>query len=100
MIFIKGRSSLAFRIPLVFTLIMFTGTVFESLFPEHWDVWQKALLVGGLVGLIVFIFGKIGFLEKRIPLWLGISILITGFVLSVVLTTIIEKQAIMNWISA
>ncbi|MFD1356959.1 hypothetical protein ACFQ4X_03535 [Fictibacillus halophilus] len=84
---------MALRIPLVFTLIMFTGTVLESLFPEHWDVWQKALLVGGLVGLIVFIFGKIGYLEKRMPLWLGISILITGFILSVVITTIIEKQA-------
>lgn len=84
---------MAFRIPLVFTLIMFTGTVLESLFPEHWDTWQKALLVGGLVGLIVFIFGKFNYLEKRMPFWLGMSILITGFVLSVVLTTIIEKQA-------
>jgi hypothetical protein len=34
---------MAYRIPLVFTLIMFTGTVLESLFPEHWDTWQKAV---------------------------------------------------------
>jgi hypothetical protein len=37
--------------------------------------------------------GKFNYLEKRMPFWLGMSILIAGFVLSVVLTTLIEKQA-------
>jgi uncharacterized membrane protein len=83
---------MTFRFPIVFSFIMLIGPLLTILTPEHWDTWQRALLAGGLLGLFMYVLIKLGISEKKMSWWLGASIMITAFVLSIYISNIIEQQ--------
>ncbi|MBH0157371.1 hypothetical protein IHV10_13410 [Fictibacillus sp. 5RED26] len=77
--------------PITFTLVMFTGTLLKFFIPEQWTVWQGALLAGGIVGIMLWGFIKLGIAKKTISTWLGISLMIAAFFTSVYLSNLYEK---------
>jgi hypothetical protein len=91
--YLEGDIQMTFRTPIVFILIMFIGPILKLLTPDHWEVWQRALLGGVSIGLLVYIIEKVRISEKKMPLWLGISFMIAGFILSVYFSEFIEQQA-------
>ncbi|MBD7964795.1 hypothetical protein [Fictibacillus norfolkensis] len=79
--------------PITFTLVMLTGTLLKFFIPEHWTVWQGALLAGGIVGITLWGFIKIGLAKKTISTWLGVSLMIAAFFTSVYLANLYEKDS-------
>jgi lipopolysaccharide export LptBFGC system permease protein LptF len=78
---------------------MLIGTILKFFIPENWAMWKGALLAGGLVGLIYWVLFKVGLTEKKVPIWLGVSLMTTGFFASIYLSNIYEKQngSLFHW---
>jgi hypothetical protein len=81
------------QFPITFILVMLTGTILRFFIPENWAIWQGALLAGGLVGLILWGLFKTSLTEKKVSLWLGVSLMVAAIFASIYLSNIYEKQA-------
>lgn len=85
------------QFPITFILIMHTGTILKFFIPEHWSTWESASLAGGLVGLIIWGFYKTRLPEKKVPFWIGVSLIVAAFFTSIYLSELYEKQAGLLW---